>query len=792
MRRLLRSPAAVDVLLLFMLGSLALYGFRDTYYGWGYLGAGVAGLVLGIALACLTRQLGQPPVVLLALVTLAFFLLGGLVALHDLGGTNVLPVPHTLEQLANCVIHGWKQLLTTLPPVDGGPLLAIPYLLGLLTGSAGVALARGLRWAPAPVFVPIALLALVILLGVQNPRRTALTAAVFAALTIAWLVVRARRSRVRLAVAGSRHVVRRVASVGLCAGVAATGFVAGPHLPGLAKQRVVLRSHVMPPFNVGQYASPLVTFRRFTHGYQTVAVHPGDALYDRPLFKVTGADLPSHSPLRIATLDSYDGNVWGAGNVAGDVVNARGGNVEDTFQKVGRVIDNPISGTPVRATVTILDGTDAPGSSSMNVWLPTAGSLTGITFHRPDQETGSDDFRYNLSASTGVLPEGLARGDSYTFTAVEPGQALTPHTRLASGALPEVDASTFQQLATTWAGKAGDSLAQVRAVAGFLKANGHYTDGEKGYQYFPAGNSLYRLKYFTSSAGQLAGDDEQFAAMMALAANALGVPARVVVGAIPERNGVVEGKDVHAWVELQAADGSWKTLPTTEFMNQRKPQRQQEQQQQAVAASTIPPPAPVHPPATAGAPLDNSLNHRVTAVHLHRFQLPAWVWLLLRFVAVPLLVVVVVCCALVGTKRVRRSRRRTRGLPSRRLALAWRDLLDHARDYGLAVPATATRREQATALTQGDSGVPFVECARRADAVMFGRAEPSVEAVAEFWSEIDRLRDQIDASHSRWQRFRAALSPATFRPPTMSRPRLAKPTFQPRHGEAAIEEAVSA
>jgi hypothetical protein len=761
MTRLLRAPVVVDTGLLLALGTLALFGFRDTYDGYSYLVSGVTGLVLGVALATLTRQLGQPPIVLLAGIVGAFFLLGGLVALHGLGGTNLLPVPHTLQQLADCVIHGWKQLLTTLPPVDGGPLLALPYLLGLVAGAAGVALAP-MRWAPAPVLVPLLLLALVILLGVKDLTLTAGTAAVFAALTIGWLVVRARRHRIRVIAVGSRRVVRRATSVILCGGVAAVALVAGPHLPGLKGHRVVLRSQITPPFDVGQYASPLASFRRFTKGYQTTATS-GDALYDKPVLRVSRSLVGTR--LRIAALDSYDGNVWGAGDVAGTAVDPET-TADDTFQKVGRRIDNPAAGRTVSGTVTILDGDARPGSSSMNVWLPTVGSLAGITFHSPDEEQGSDQFRYNLSTSTGVLPGGLAKGTSYSFQAVVPDESLTHRTLLASGGLPEVDSSTFQQLATTWAGKAATPIGQVDAVAAYLRTHGHYTDGEKGFEFFPAGDSLYRLQYFTSTRGELAGNDEQFAAMMALAANALGVPARVVVGAVPEKDGLVQGQDIHAWVELQAADGSWRTLPTQRFMNRhRKPRHEQEKDQQSIPASNIPPPAPVHPPATAGAPLDNSLNHRVVAVRTHRFALPRFIWALLEYVLLPLLLLVLVFGSVVGAKRWRRHRRRTRGSPSHQLAMAWQELLDHVRDHGVAVATKTTRREQAQALAARPLGLPdLTASARRADSVMFGRDEPSPTIVNEYWAEVDDLRHQISALRTRWQRIRASLNLITFRP----------------------------
>ena len=46
--------------------------------------------------------------------------------------------------------------------------------------------------------------------------------------------------------------------------------------------------------------------------------------------------------MRIATLDRYDGLVWGASN------DALPGDAEDSYQRVSSVIDNPVEGDPVK------------------------------------------------------------------------------------------------------------------------------------------------------------------------------------------------------------------------------------------------------------------------------------------------------------------------------------------------------------------------------------------------------------------------------------------------------------
>ena len=59
------------------------------------------------------------------------------------------------------------------------------------------------------------------------------------------------------------------------------------------------------------------------------------------------------------------------------------------------------------------------------------------------------------------------------------------------------------------------------------------------------------------------GDQEQYAAAVALIAARRYIPVRVVVGAVVPRDGMVQGSDVTAWVEIRAADGCWRTSPPT-------------------------------------------------------------------------------------------------------------------------------------------------------------------------------------------------------------------------------------
>ena len=595
MNRLLPREALVDGGLLLVLGFVASFGFRDTFNGWSYLVAAGAGLVLGILLAHLAKVLDKPAVLVAVFAVVAFFLFGGAIALHSDGPLAALPLPGTLTELADQSVHGWKDLLTTLAPVDGGPLLTLPYLMGLVAGALGMALAGRVRSPWVPALAPVAYLAAVILLGIQTPTRLRTIGIAFAALVVVWIAVRARRTQRRAVQGGASWRSRGLAAL-LVAGAAVAAVGVAPVLPGAdAHQRVVLRSVVVPPFDVGQYPSPLASFRRFTKEYRAPQGKEDEKLYDRELLRVEGDHLEG-ALLRFAALDQYDGTVWGAANQAPGTSGAAG-----SFQRVGEVIRDGGPGREVTAKVTLADAF----SELRDVWLPTTGSVTDLEFGGSRAEDLAETFRYNLATDTGVVPQGLVAGDSYTFTAHVPGEEerVTAGLSVASGNLSEDRAGVqFQPVAQRWGGDAGSGLEQVLKIAQHMQSVGRYTDGgaENSAQY-PAGHSVNRLSKFSAEGEQIAGDDEQYAAMLNLLATQAGVPARVVVGAKVPADGIVKGKDMRAWLEIRDTGGVWHELPTEAFMSrERPPEDQPPTQQELTSGEIIPPPVPVRPPAGGG------------------------------------------------------------------------------------------------------------------------------------------------------------------------------------------------
>ncbi|EWT06416.1 hypothetical protein N864_21670, partial [Intrasporangium chromatireducens Q5-1] len=787
------APQLVDAGFTVVLVVLALIGFRTTYFGLGWLWVGLAGLVIGLVVAHVGATFRWPGLLTGVAVAAAYLLLAGPIAVREdlIGG--VLPSMTTFRTLVHSAVPGWKELLTALPPVDSeGPYMALPFLFGLVGAALTYGVAR--RWPGAllALVAPIALLVASITLGTLTPASYALQGAAFALAAIGWAALRSNRNRPALQ-NGAGRATRSVTTAVLLGLATAGGFLLGPHLPGADDgNRTVLRTGLVPPADVSRYPSPLAGFRQYTKP------NPAE-LWDRTLLTVQG--LPPGTPLRFATLDSYDGMVWGAGNYA----NEGDGDQGSSFRKVGSHIATPdATGEEVTATVSV------PAGGYDQVWLPTVGDVTGIEFRGGRADQLSRDLRFNVDTNTGVLPVKLAPGDRYTITARVPAGtgSLPKQVGLDSGTLVDTQPLTFlEDRVEQWTRSADDPWAQVVAIAKSLQ-DGAYTDGGPPGTYqnvFLPGHSLARMATFFKST-QLAGNDEQYASALALAANRLGIPARVVLGAIPQAGGAVKGKDVHAWVEVRTATGTWQPILPKQFLPDynKQPDQVIRKSDEKKTGVQVPPPAAQNPPSVLQGP-DQAQN----ATQLHRPQKdddnplnpdnwPDWLRWLIFFVGGPVLLVLLVYGVIRLAKAVRRRQRRMSGPTATRVTGGWREIIDTAHDLRIVLPRKGTRLEQAHALEEQVTGpaaerpspvvdgavmgaparvvdetpdpvlerrraLALVPLARSADRHVFDIAEPTDEQVSAFWADVETARKRLRAQRNWWQRLRADLSLSTFR-----------------------------
>jgi hypothetical protein len=741
-----------DDLALLALTMIGIVGFRPAYGGHGYLTAGAAGVLLGLALSYLGQRARLPLLLVVAASVFAFLLFGGFISET---GTMSLA---TLQSVTDAAVSGWQQLLTTARPVGGtAGLLALPYLLGLFGGVAGHALARRTSAVLLPAAAPALVVALSILFGAAQPTAAVIQGAGFAAVALAWAAVRQQRGAGQRTTIGRQRPWQRI---GLAAGVlavagAGAAFV-GPHLPGVGvRQRVVLS--VIPPFDVTAYPSPLAGFRDYTQD-----VPPSISVYGKELLATTG--LPAGSRVRIAAMDSYDGLAWGVANApASGVASSFSG-----FQRVGTLLPGAVGavgavGADTRtATVTIEPAYDQP-------WLPDLAGTTGFAFPGSAGSAGAAEqaaLRFNVATTTGIIPGGVPAGLRYTVS-YDPAPAPTA-AQLASafpGGAPQslVIPASVQAFAQAHAGTATTPMGQVLALAAYLRENGKYSDGAGAQSQVVAGHGAGRLTAFLEPK-QIVGDDEQYAAAMALLANAVGVPARVSLDGTVQPGGAVYGQDVRADIELDLAQYGWVTLPASQFTGTANPTLLQRQ--------LAPPPQPVRvvphrqnaaapvPAASASSALSRTSPN--PPARPAGFAIPAIVLTLLKYVGIPLLAVLAVVAALVGAKALRRRRRRSAGPPAARVAGAWRELLDLGRDLGIGPPAPATTRREQAARAEA-LGLPTAgSVAAAADAAVFGPADPDDAAAARVWALATQARHGAMARLPRRRRAWVAVNPASL------------------------------
>ena len=215
-------------------------------------------------------------------------------------------------------------------------------------------------------------------------------------------------------------------------------------------ERVVARNWVEPPFDIGKYPSPLAGFRKYV---DPKGRSDRSNVYDKTILDIDGVE--TGTLVRFATMDRYDGMVWGATD------NALPEAADDSFQRVSSTIDNPVEGREVEVTVTL-------GEGYSGVWLPTVGALESMQFETADARSKADVFRYNLATSTAVVPTGLQPGDRYSFTAIEPDDSLEAGTTASTQVAPlPPEAAFIQGPSEKWTEKsATDPMGRVFAAAG--------------------------------------------------------------------------------------------------------------------------------------------------------------------------------------------------------------------------------------------------------------------------------------------------------------------------------------
>lgn len=747
-------PALADLGVLSLLSLIGVIGYETSFGGLDFLAAAIAGVAVG-TLAAVTGsllRLGVVTTVLLGIVL--YFLVGTPFVMPDAAILGLLPSLTSLAGLAVGAVHGWADILTIQAPVEApAHVAAVPY-----AAATAVALVGGLlvlRWLPAKrtppraavvLIGPVLLLLSGILLGTDQAFLAAVRGVVFAAIALTWIAWR-RGATVEASGEGAARLRRRrvTGSAAVVAGAVALGAVAGLAVAPVAPDRFVLREHVVPPFDPLEFPSPLAGYRTYTKEFA-----------DEPILRVSG--LEPGDTLRLAAMDTYTGRLW---NVAGPGEAAADGG----YSIVGTTLPAPeLADLGSARTIEVeVVGYD-------DVWLPTVGY--GSELELLDQGTSSrgGDLRYNADAGTAVLTSGAGTGTRYRLESRiqrEPDDTALVDVPVAQLELPVVAnlPDVVAAKAEEYAGDATSPVEQLRAIERGLKTNGFLSHGLAS-DAVPsrAGHGADRLiELFTRS--QMVGDEEQYAAAMALMVRHLGYPARVVMGYAPdvaEGDDEVEvvGSDVTAWVEVPFEGVGWVSFRPT-------PDNIDVPQEQTPKPKSEPQPQVRQPPRA-----EQAEDELLTTVEIddtddddrdRPFQLPAWAWVLIASLGIPAAALLLPMLVVALVKR-RRRRIRRRGTADRQAAGAWEELVDRYAELGFEPPERASRLQTARELERqldeqglgsvrfADGGVRLAALAATVDRDVFGGRDLEGGTVERRWSEADAAAAAVSAAAGRLRR----------------------------------------
>ncbi|WP_022889623.1 transglutaminase domain-containing protein [Agromyces italicus] len=774
------------------------------------------GLVAGVGLALVTRLLR---------------LRGALAALFVVGATAVVyallvvpvAVPGSVGDAPTWmrgirdgfvgVIVGWKQLLTLSLPLGEYQAVLVPFFLVMLVGTLTAALlvVPDRRSSPLAVVVGFAMSGFGLAFGssslsaslvvgplvVPAPRELAVGIGGLAA-ALVWLLLRSRSARalaLRRATAGTVQraglsgwpALRRR---GLAAVLVAIALVVGAVVTPAAAQfadRGALRDRIEPAVVLRQTPTPLASFR---------AAFEADRI-DEPWLVLDG-DSGGVDRLRLATLDTYDGETFHVAASRGDATSGRFSRLPRAAVRMpgdvvfGLTVDDGYAGVWVPAPLGLRAAPEFDG--------PRRAALAD-GFHRAADGATSIDIAAvpDASASASAAERGLLPGDAYSLVSAPDAPAALGE----PGSAARLDLDEYPALAE-WL----EMQEQPGTAAGFtelverLRSRGYLShsavDGPDaaewitrlgaGYTFLPSysGHSAARIEaLFTQLVDQqrlagpeasdaalvaAVGDDEQFATAVALLARALGYESRVVLGfrlaGAEEVSGAVActevctGGALTVWTEVAGEHGAWTPIEVTP-QHEVAPSLIKEGEQlpehpttpdRADTATVDPPAAQSESSDTAATSPDEADLGLVSL-----FTILKWIGL----GAAALLLLLLPFIALIVAKGARSRRRRHDPVPELRIVGAWDELIDLYADHDVPFGSSADR----AAIARASGRRAAVELAARVDGAVFAGDPPGAADADAAWAIVDAERAELRARSRARRRFAAMLSLASLTRP---------------------------
>jgi len=734
-------------------------GFGPLYGGNGYLIAGFGGLILGLGLGWLGARFRFGMLTLTAATVAAYLLFGSALAVPMNAIGHVLPSLASVQSLLLGTVQTWKQVLTVAPPVGAIPgTLILPFLAALVCSVTAASLALRLRrpgWAILPAG---AVLVVAITFGTGESAFPLVQGVVFAVVAVCWFAWRrashytgqfgSDADQTGEASAHRRLRARRAAAATGVVVVAVVTAVLAQSIVAPADARQILRTAVVPPVDIQNYPSPLQSYRKFVKA----GVDPKNVF-----FSVSG--LRKGTRIRLATLDSYDGNVY---SVAAD-----GGSGAGSFSTVTGGVTAPAdpyltgTGHGTAETITVTVGS-LPG-----VWVPDIGYPTFLSFAGKRARQLTAGLNYNATTGVAISTTGLQPGDRYTVRTIVPAATeASARDTVANVTLPQNQSvpDAVGAFAAAATGSAQTPSARLSALSAALTKKGFFSHGLSGDFTSLPGHGAQRLTRFLGGT-QIVGDDEQYAVAMSLMANQLGIPARVVMGFYPktyapDRSVAITGADLHAWVEVDFNKLGWVAFNSTPDQSKKPDQQIVKSQTDPRAQVLQPPPAP---PVAVSAPNDPAIrvgkSTKITTSTIDSFLA------VLRIGGSGLGILLILLGPALLIALLKAHRRRQRAGAARgadRLSGGWDEIVDVALDLGTPLVAGRTRLEGALALAERYPTASIMPVAAIADTGVFGPVEPSAEETAAFWTQVDLLVKEMHGSASRFRRLKARLSIVTF------------------------------
>jgi DNA-binding transcriptional regulator YdaS (Cro superfamily) len=653
------------------------------------------------------------------------------------------------------------------------PLIGVS-IFGLAFGGSTVAAAMSVAGTTVPISAGVAAGVALLVLSISflswstsNVRRAGM------------LVVSSTTAR--RATARSRILRRSFGALGVVLVAAVIGSLL-LNAVGIASTRQVLRSAVDPMQLIRSQLSPLSSYR----GY-----FEDPTLLTKQLLTFT-SDSKTPANIRLAVMPYFNGQVYSITPPEGTTDDA------SMYSRVPTDLDST-TGSNVTSTTKIAV------TGLTGIWAPVPSNMKSIEFTGAQSGTFTDSFFFNRSSGAGVLIPGPSTGATYSVTAYDANDVEAIKELSSGGAAPKVAKELVPDSMITWIEKQkvdGTSGAGFKELVDRLRARGYLSHslqspvapaGEQTWKSLLAGYSAFEPSLAGHSVGRLAkmfdalnqrqtntgstdnadlvaavGDDEQFAAAVALMASDLGYLSRVVVGfraSAPADNayaiescakGVCTGANLTAWVEVAGTNGKWVTFDVTpQFKNKISPKsqnRQDPKNETAVTedAATVLPPAKANPANGATKAKDQGFVLDLT-----------WLVEVLKIVGTFALIAGILASpfVLVIGAKVRRRRERREALdPSVSILGAWEEFVDTSVDAGSPLPKRQTRSELANLFARSEGSVLAVY----ADEAAFAPYEPDAETVQKSWELVDEQRRELRESNSRWKNLVHLMSLRSF------------------------------